>query len=164
MCKSLRAINLRNPLNTSPSASARVFPCSTVMDLASSFWNMRWAPRQFVSALCSCLVVFFNIWKNTNIKCSNRFREPKDWFCSNQGQIVQYSIQLHLHLILPDPLTYNVIFDHLLIAQEDLLPSQDGSLWPGAKGSWAWVDGSRHLLLGGFGYTVDHLISSLQAK
>lgn len=31
--------NLRNPLNTSPSASARVFPCSFVMDLASSFWN-----------------------------------------------------------------------------------------------------------------------------
>lgn len=58
-------------------------------------------------------------------------------------------------------LTYNVIFDHLLITQKDLLPSQDGGLGPGAKGSWARVDGSRHLLLSGFGDAVDHLISSL---
>lgn len=29
----------RNPLNTSPSASARVLPCSKVIIFASSFWN-----------------------------------------------------------------------------------------------------------------------------
>lgn len=113
----------------------------------------------------SVFLGFFLIFGRTpTSNAATGFRlSSKDWFCRNQGQIVQYSTQLHLHLILPDPLTYNVIFDHLLIAQEDLLPSQDGSLWPGAKGSWAWVDGSRHLLMGGFGYTVDHLISSLQA-
>lgn len=81
-----------------------------------------------VSIFVSALFFLKKNWNTTNIKCSNRFRESKDWFCRNQGRIVQYSIQLHLHLILPDPLTYNVIFDHLLIAQEDLLPSQDGSL------------------------------------
>lgn len=67
-----------------------------------------------------------------------------------------------MHLILVDPLTYNVIFDELLIAQEDLLPSQDGGLGPGVKGSRARVHGSRHLLLRGLGYTEDHFVGSLQ--
>lgn len=59
-------------------------------------------------------------------------------------------------------LTYNVVLDKLLIAQEDLLPIQDGGLRPGEKGSGARVHSSRHLFLGGFGYTGDHHVGSLQ--
>lgn len=33
-----------------------------------------------------------------------------------------------LHFQPSEPLPYNVIFDELLIAQEELLPSQDGRL------------------------------------
>lgn len=33
-----------------------------------------------------------------------------------------------LHLETPEPLPYNVIFDELLVAQKELLPSQDGRL------------------------------------
>lgn len=68
-----------------------------------------------------------------------------------------------LHLILY-ALTYNVVLDNLLIAQKDLLPGQDGGLGPGAISSGARVHGSQHLLLGGFGYSGDHLVGSLQRR
>lgn len=59
---------------------------------------------------------------------------------------------------------YNVVLDELLVAQEDLLPAEDGGLGPGVEGSWARVHGCQHLLLGGFGNTSHHLISSLRSK
>lgn len=69
-----------------------------------------------------------------------------------------------LHFQPSEPLPYNVIFDELLIAQEELLPSQDGRLWPGAIGSWTRVHSSQHLLLRGFGDAVDHFICGLQGQ
>ncbi len=69
-----------------------------------------------------------------------------------------------LHLTLSDPLTYNVVLDKLLIAKKNLLPSQDGGLGPGVKGSGARVRSGQHLFLGGFGHTRDHLVGSLQRK
>lgn len=44
--------DLRNPLNTSPSASARVLPCSRVISLASSFWNRRHTHTHTMSIKC----------------------------------------------------------------------------------------------------------------
>lgn len=49
---------------------------------------------------------------------------------------------LQLHFTLSDPLTYNIVLDKLLIAQKDLLPSQDGGLGPGVKGFGAGVHSS----------------------
>lgn len=59
---------------------------------------------------------------------------------------------------------YNVIFDELLIAQEDLLPAEDGGLGPGVEGSGAGVHSGQHLLLGSFGNTSHHLISGLRSR
>lgn len=59
---------------------------------------------------------------------------------------------------------YNVVLDDLLVAQEDLLAAEDGGLGPGLEGSGAGVHRRQHLLLGRFGYTSHHLISSLRRK
>lgn len=59
---------------------------------------------------------------------------------------------------------YNVVLDDLLVAQEDLLAAEDGGLGPGLEGSGAGVHRRQHLLLGSFGYTCHHLISSLRSK
>lgn len=59
---------------------------------------------------------------------------------------------------------YNVVFDELLIAQEDLLPAEDGGLGPGVEGSGAGVHGCQHLLLGSFGNTSHYLISGLRSR
>lgn len=59
---------------------------------------------------------------------------------------------------------YNVIFDELLIAQEDLLPTEDGGLRPGAEGSGARVHRCQHLLLGSFGNSSHDLISGLRSR
>lgn len=59
---------------------------------------------------------------------------------------------------------YNVIFDELLVAQEDLLPTEDGGLRPGVEGSGARVHSCQHLLLGGFGNPSHHLISGLRRR
>ena len=86
----------------------------------------------------------------------------KEYLVVQLNQIKLCSACFQLHLILSDPLTYNVVLDKLLIAQKDLLPSQDGGLRPGVKGSGARVRGRQHLLLRGFGYTGDHLVGGLQ--
>lgn len=59
---------------------------------------------------------------------------------------------------------YNVIFDELLIAQEDLLPTEDGGLRPGAEGSGARVHSCQHLVLGSFGNSSHNLISGLRSR
>lgn len=59
---------------------------------------------------------------------------------------------------------YNVIFDELLIAQEDLLPTEDGGLGPGTEGSGARVHSCQHLLLGSFGNSSHDLISGLRSR
>lgn len=92
------SMNLRNPRNTSPSASARVFPCSSVMDLASSFCNIRGHPRKHVSVL----VLQVNI--NTNHKMILTTMQKN---CDHSKDFLKE---------IKVTLTYNVIFDHLLIA------------------------------------------------
>lgn len=59
---------------------------------------------------------------------------------------------------------YNVVLDELLVAQEDLLPAEDGGLRPGLEGLGAGVHRCQHLLLGCFGNTSHHLISGLRSK
>lgn len=59
---------------------------------------------------------------------------------------------------------YNVIFDDLLVAQEDLLPAEDGGLRPGVEGSGAGVHRCQHLLLGSLGNSSHHLISGLRSR
>lgn len=59
---------------------------------------------------------------------------------------------------------YNVIFDELLVAQENLLPAQDGHLRPGVEGSRARVHSCKHLLLGSHRDTSHHLIRCLRSK
>lgn len=66
--------------------------------------------------------------------------------------------------VASDRFPYNVILDELLIAQEDLLPAEDGGLGPGLEGSGAGVHSCQHLLLGGFGNTSHHLISGLRSR
>ena len=61
-------------------------------------------------------------------------------------------------------MSYNVILDELLVAQEDLLPAEDGGLGPGVEGSGAGVDSCQHLFLGGFGNASHHLISGLRIR
>lgn len=63
-----------------------------------------------------------------------------------------------------DPSPYNVVLDELLVAQEDLLPAEDGGLGPGAKGSGAGVHSCQHLLLCSFRNTSHHFISGLQNR
>lgn len=59
---------------------------------------------------------------------------------------------------------YNVILDELLVAQEDLLPAEDGGLRPGVEGSGAGVHRCQHLLLGSLGNSSYHLISGLRSR
>lgn len=59
---------------------------------------------------------------------------------------------------------YNVILDELLVAQENLLPAEDGGLGPGLEGSGAGVRSCQHLRLGSFGNSSHHLISGLRSR
>lgn len=59
---------------------------------------------------------------------------------------------------------YNVILDELLVAQENLLPAEDGGLRPGVERSGAGVHSCQHLLLGSFGNSSHHLISGLRSR
>lgn len=61
-------------------------------------------------------------------------------------------------------MSHNVILDGLLVAQEDLLPAEDGGLRPGVEGSGAGVRSCQHLCLGSFGNTSHHLISGLRRR
>lgn len=93
--------------------------------------------------------------------------ERQRWFNTLMRWIMSLSFITEaeqLHFQPSEPLPYNVIFDELLIAQEELLPSQDGRLWPGAIGSGARVHSSQHLLLRSFGDAVDHFICRLQGR
>lgn len=62
-----------------------------------------------------------------------------------------------------DRFAYNVILDELLVAQEDLLPAEDGGLRPGVKRSGARVHRCQHLPLRRYGNTSYHLISGLRS-
>lgn len=115
------------------------------MALASSFWNTKWPLCHFFVSVCR-----FSIFSSSTLLLNANSRSQETCF--------------QLHVILSDPLTYNIIFDELLIAQKDLLPSQDGGLGPGVICSRARVHGSRHFLLGGLGYSEDYLIGGLQRK
>lgn len=59
---------------------------------------------------------------------------------------------------------YDVVLDELLVAQEDLLPAEDGGLRPGLEGSGAGVGGGQHLSLGRFGNASHHLIRGLRSR
>lgn len=135
----------RSPLKTSPSASARVLPCSNVIILASSFWKRRKKPKT---------EQWFIQNASKGIKC---------WCISNwkQKKSRQDKRKWTLGIFFPP---YNVVLDELLVAQEDLLAAEDGGLGPGLEGSGAGVHRCQHLLLGSFGYTSHHLISSLRSK
>lgn len=65
---------------------------------------------------------------------------------------------------LRNKMSYNIILDELLVAQEDLLPAEDGGLGPGLEGSGAGVSSCQHLYLGSFGNTSHHLISGLKSR
>lgn len=140
---------LRSPRNTSPSASARVLPCSKVIILASSFWNInhrhQWGGKK----------------KRTKTDTHTSIHFPPGGFLKIKPAS-EGSLENNIWASEMSP--YYVILNELLVAQEDLLPAEDGGLRPGAESPGAGVHSRQHLLLGRFWNSSHHLISGLRSK
>lgn len=123
--------NLRNPLSTSPSASANVFPCSFVMSLASSLWNGE-RERIFTS-------VYGFIFMSYKLLV----------IISTQTQKI--FINTHTH-------TYNIVLNQLLVLEHDLLPCENGRLGPIWESKSGGIHSFLHLNLCRLGYTYHYLV------
>lgn len=78
--------------------------------------------------------------------------------------MIEIKINSLIHKHKADKSPYDVVLDELLVAQEDLLPAEDGGFRPGLESSGAGLCSCQHLRLCRFGNSAHHLVSGLRRK